>query len=66
MKLNVLEYAAKVKSDDDYDKIRNQLKAKCVIEIKGAQKPDVNLEPVVGSVKTDAKPEHGKKAEAKS
>ncbi len=66
MKLHVLEYAAKVKSDDDYDKIRNQLKTKCVIQIMGAQKPPVISGSEVGSVKTDAKHESDKKAEAKS
>lgn len=36
LKLNVSEFAAKVTSDDDYGTIRDQLKAKCLIELKGA------------------------------
>jgi F-type H+-transporting ATPase subunit alpha len=36
LKLNVSEYAAKVTGDDVYDKIRDELKAKAVVELKGA------------------------------
>lgn len=37
LKLYLVEYAAKIKSDDDYEKIKAELKQKCVIELKGAQ-----------------------------
>ncbi len=36
MKLNVAEFAAKVTSDDVYDKVRDELKAKSVLVVKGA------------------------------
>ncbi len=36
MKLNVKEYAEKVTSDDVYEKVRDELKAKSVQELKGA------------------------------
>jgi F-type H+-transporting ATPase subunit alpha len=36
MKLNVKEYAEKVTGDDVYEKVRDELKAKCVQELKGA------------------------------
>ncbi len=35
MKLQVLEIAAKVTSDSDYEKYRDELKSKCVEELKG-------------------------------
>jgi len=39
LKLHVNEYAAKVTSDEDFDKVRDELKAKCLIELKGAPAP---------------------------
>jgi F-type H+-transporting ATPase subunit alpha len=36
LKLNVSEYAAKVTKEEDYEAVRNQLKATCVVELKGA------------------------------
>jgi F-type H+-transporting ATPase subunit alpha len=39
LKLNVLEYAPKVTSDDDYEKVRDELKAKIVVALKGAPEP---------------------------
>jgi F-type H+-transporting ATPase subunit alpha len=39
LKLHVAEYAVKIKSDEDYEKVRDELKAKCLIEIMGAPKP---------------------------
>ncbi len=40
LKLSVHEYAARIVSDEDYDKIRDELKAKCLVELKGApEKP---------------------------
>lgn len=35
LKLNVLEYAAKVTDDTVYDGIREELKARCLVELKG-------------------------------
>lgn len=37
LKENVAEYAAKITKEEDYDKIRDQLKAKCVIQAKQPQ-----------------------------
>jgi F-type H+-transporting ATPase subunit alpha len=37
LKLNVHQYAAKVTKEEEYDAIRDQLKAKCMVEIKGMQ-----------------------------
>ncbi len=37
LKLNVHEYAAKVTKDEEYEAIKEQLKAKCLVEIKGLQ-----------------------------
>lgn len=34
LKLNVAEYAAKVKGDENYDQVKNDLKAKCAVELK--------------------------------
>ena len=37
LKLNVHEFAQKVTKDEDFDSVRDQLKAKCLVEIKGLQ-----------------------------
>src|SRR5690606_27866635 len=34
LKLNVLDYAPKVASDDDYEKVRDELKSKIVVGLK--------------------------------
>ena len=47
LKLNVAEYAVKVTGDDDYDKVRDELKTKCMVELKGA-----TTTPVPASVTT--------------
>ena len=36
LKLHVAEYAVKVSKDEDYEPMRDQLKAKCLVELKGA------------------------------
>jgi F-type H+/Na+-transporting ATPase subunit alpha len=38
LKLNVAEFAAQVTSDELYDSVRDQLKAKCLVELKGVPK----------------------------
>ncbi len=38
LKLHVSEYAAKVTSDENYASVRDELKAKCLVELKGAPK----------------------------
>ncbi|MDB5169036.1 MAG: atpA [Candidatus Saccharibacteria bacterium] len=37
LKLHVTEFAAQVTSEEQFDSVRDQLKAKCIIEIKGAE-----------------------------
>lgn len=34
LKTNVRDYAAKIQKEEDYDKVRDELKAKCLVEIK--------------------------------
>jgi len=36
LKVNVSEYAKKITKDEEFDAIRDQLKAKCMIQLKGA------------------------------
>ncbi len=36
MKLNVKDFASQVTKEEDYEAIRDQLKAKCVVELKGS------------------------------
>jgi F-type H+-transporting ATPase subunit alpha len=40
LKKSASEYADKIKKDDDYDKVRDQLKAACLIELKGVSKTE--------------------------
>jgi F-type H+-transporting ATPase subunit alpha len=54
LKLHVTEYSAKVTKDEEYDGMRDQLKTKCLVELKGAPAPE----------KTDAKPPEDKPADA--
>ncbi len=37
LKLYLVEYAEKVKKDEDYDAVKAQLKQKCVVQLKGAE-----------------------------
>lgn len=34
VKLNVMDYASKIQSEDDYDRVRDELKQKCLVELK--------------------------------
>jgi F-type H+-transporting ATPase subunit alpha len=43
-------YALKIKADSDYDKVRDQLKKDCLIELKGGPTPD----PAPAAAKTEA------------
>lgn len=53
LKLYATEFAAKVKSDEDFEKVRDELKTKCLIEIKGIPEPTQKPEDTVRSeVKT--------------
>lgn len=80
MKLNVLEAAAKITSDDVYEKIRDELGAKCVPAKSAAAEPEKPTDkqaddaPAVAKApesentekKAEAKPEEKKKEEAKA
>ncbi len=39
LKLHLLDYAAKVKTDDDYEPVKAELKQKCLVQLKGAEAP---------------------------
>lgn len=56
LKLNVTEYAAKVTSDDVYEQVRDELRAKCMPEAKAAE-PEAPAQenPPAGDAKSDAK-----------
>jgi F0F1-type ATP synthase alpha subunit len=34
LKLNVKEFAAKITKDEEFEKVRDELKAKCIVELK--------------------------------
>lgn len=59
LKLNVADYAAKVTSDDVYNKIRDELKAKALVEVATDSKADSTLEtkPTQSEKSTEAKKE---------
>ncbi len=40
LKLNVSEFAAKITKDEEFESIRDQLKVKCIVEIKGAEESE--------------------------
>ena len=63
LKLNATEYAAKITKDEEYDGIRDQLKAKCLIEIKGVpEKPQAEADkPAETPDKTDEKHKEAEK-----
>jgi F-type H+/Na+-transporting ATPase subunit alpha len=60
LKLNAREFAAKVTSDDQYDTVRDQLKAKCIVELKGAPKPADEEKPAEKTDEDEGKPEEKK------
>ena len=35
LKLNVKEYASKITKEEDYERVRDELKAKCIVQLKG-------------------------------
>jgi len=59
LKLHVGEYAPKVTKDEEYDGVRDQLKAKCLVELKGvpSAKEDKPAETVESKPAGDAKPD---------
>jgi F-type H+-transporting ATPase subunit alpha len=64
LKLHVAEFAVQVTSDEAYEKVRDQLKAKCLVELKGAPKqpetpaPAASASPPPPEKKPDEKPRH--------
>lgn len=59
LKQKANEFAAMIKSDDDYEKVRDELKAACLVELKGAPKsPAKKSEPekIEEPAKMEAKP----------
>ncbi len=76
LKLHVAEYSVKVTKDEEYDAVRAELKAKCLVEMKGAPTaakpaeaaPEAQVEATKKNDKADgdkAKDKDDKKAEAK-
>ncbi|MDL2363465.1 MAG: sodium-transporting two-sector ATPase [Patescibacteria group bacterium] len=45
MKINANEYSKKITKDEEYDAVRDELKAKCLIELKGAPQAAPPVEP---------------------
>jgi len=64
LKLNVLEYAAQIKNDDQFDSVRDQLKAKCTVELRGAS-PSPPAAEAAPEAAADTTPTTGAPAEAK-
>lgn len=70
LKQNANQYASKIKSEEDYENIKQELKAVCLVELKGASKPapasppQSDATPVPPQPQTEIKPEK-EKAEAK-
>jgi F-type H+/Na+-transporting ATPase subunit alpha len=62
LKLNARDFAVKVTSDEDYDTVRAELKAKCIVQLKGspAAKP-VEALPAPGPDDTDKDDKKDKK-----
>jgi F-type H+-transporting ATPase subunit alpha len=68
LKLNVTEYAGKITGDDTYDHVRDELKSKVVVSLKGAPEGETKQEAApVGDTKPDEKTdkEKDKKDETK-
>jgi F-type H+-transporting ATPase subunit alpha len=53
LKINVNAYAAKITNDEEYDAVRDELKAKCLVELKGVQRTPASSEASV-STATDS------------
>ncbi len=69
LKLHLVEYADKIKSDDDYESVKAQLKKECVIELKGASTPQDDKkkdEPTDQEKPTEDKKEESKKPKKQS
>ena len=66
LKLHMGEYAAKIKSDDDYQTVLDQLKKECVVELKGAPETSSEAKPAASAEEKPAEtPKEDKKPEKK-
>ena len=62
LKLNARDFAAKVTKDEDYDAVRAELKAKCIIQLKGGPEPEpVAVPPAKDDAPGDDKDKKDKK-----
>ncbi|HEX4774697.1 MAG TPA: sodium-transporting two-sector ATPase [Candidatus Saccharimonadales bacterium] len=50
LKVNVGQFAAQVTGDEDYETVRDQLKAKCIVELKGVPAKLPSAQPVPAEV----------------
>ena len=69
LKLHLVEYADKIKSEEDYEPVKAQLKKECVIELKGSSSPQDNKkkdEPVDKQKSDDDKKDDSKKEKKQS
>lgn len=68
LKLHVAEYAAKVTKDEDFDKIRDELKTICLVQLKGAPAKDdkpANQETSGPTAGTEVKPDSAAGSDSK-
>lgn len=60
LKIQVYEAAAKIANDDQYEQIRDELKASCMIELKGVSEPEAQTEAAAEAIIAKAKKNQGK------
>ncbi len=71
LKVSANEFAGQVTGDDNYDSVRDQLKAKCLVELKGAPAPakdkaeEPSMTEAAGDKKAEEKPADKDEADKK-